>query len=215
MIVSSAESEKEIYLMIEMLFITDYVCPYCLVEKVAIEQALEELGMEADITYQPMELTEEPKERVDTYSDPKRREGYKVLYEPCKKLGLEDMKLPPKVVPRPYTRLAFEGWYYACEQGKGDAYADKMYRAYFMDEKDIGEMDVLVELAESIGLAGKEYRAALESGKYTEKEKAAVRYARNVLKPSCIPTIYINGEKVELKEYTKEEMIQILEKYHD
>ena len=75
MIVDSAETEKEIYLMIEMLFVTDYVCPYCLVEKVAIEQALEELGMEANITYQLMELTEEPKERVDTYSDPKRREG--------------------------------------------------------------------------------------------------------------------------------------------
>lgn len=196
--------------MLDILFITDYVCPYCLVEKVALEQALEETGLEAKITYQPMELTMEPAERVDTYSDPKRREGYKVLYEPCRRLAL-DMKLPPKVIPRPYTRLAFEGWHYACEKGFGDAYADKMYRAYFIDEKDIGEMDVLVELAESIGLDGKEYRSVLENGIYKEIQKQATMYARNELKPSCIPTIYIDGVKVELNEYTKEEMVEILQ----
>ena len=195
--------------MLDILFITDYVCPYCLVEKVALEQALEETGLEAKITYQPMELTMEPAERVDTYSDPKRRAGYKVLEEPCRRLGL-DMKLPPMVIPRPYTHRAFEGWHYACEKGLGDAYADKMYRAYFLDEKDIGEIDVLVELAESVGLNGAEYRTALEERRYREIQKETTMYARTEYKPTSIPTIYINGKKVELKEYTKEEMLQIL-----
>lgn len=195
--------------MLDILFVSDYVCPYCLVAKEALKQALEETGVEVNITWQPLELTVEPAERVDTYSDERRRAGYQVLVEPCKSLGL-DMKLPPKVIPRPYTRLAFEGWYFAQEKGLGEEYNELMYRAYFIDEKDIGEMDVLVELAESIGLDGAEYKAALENGTYSEVEKEAVAYSRNVLNPKGVPAIYINDKKVSVNDYTKEEMVQIL-----
>lgn len=195
--------------MLEILFISDYVCPYCLVAKEALKQALEETGVEAQITWQPYELTVEPKPRVDTYNDTSRKRKYKVLIEPCKQLGLE-MKLPPNVVPRPYTRLAFEGWYFACDQGKGDAYNDRMYKAYFIDEMDIGDIEVLTKLAEELGLDGTAFKQALETGAYTEKEKAAVAYAKNELQPKGVPTIYIYGQKVSVSEYTKEEMIRIL-----
>ena len=194
----------------EILFITDYVCPYCLVAKVALENALEATGIQANITYQPHELTPEPRERVDTWNDPRRRAGYKVLEEPCRKLDLP-MKLPPHVIPRPYTRLAFEGWYFACDHGKGDAYADAMYRAYFMEELDIGDMTVLASIAARLGLDEAAFTAALENGIYTQVEKEAVDYSRNVLRPTGIPTIYFDGEKVELSEYTTEEMIRLLQ----
>lgn len=193
----------------QILFITDYVCPYCLVAKEALDQALEYLGLEADITYQPYELTPEPRERVDTWHDQRRRAGYRVLEEPCRKLGLP-MKLPPKVIPRPYTRLAFEGWYYACGQGKGSEYADAIYRAYFIDEQDIGQIQVLAQIAERLGLDPLGFTEALENGTYTAREKEAVEYSRNVLKPTGVPTIYIDGQKIMLSEYTKEEMVRIL-----
>ena len=195
--------------MIDILFISDYVCPYCLVAKEALKQALQETGVEANITWQPYELTREPKPQVDTYNDESRRKKYVVLVEPCKQLGL-DMKLPPKVVPRPYTRLAFEGWFFACDNGKGDEYNDAVYKAYFIDEQNIGDVEVLTALAEKVGLDGAAFKVALENGTYTEVEKAAVDYARNELKPSGVPTIYINGEKVAVAEYTKDEMIRIL-----
>ena len=193
----------------EILFVTDYVCPYCLVAKVALEQALEATGLEANITYQPFELTPEPRERIDTWNDPRRRAGYKILEEPCKKLDLP-MKLPPHVIPRPYTRLAFEGWYFACDHGKGDAYADAMYRAYFMEELDIGDMQVLATIAARLGLDANAFTKALENGAYSKAEKEAVDYSRNVLKPTGVPTIYMDGQKVELSEYSKEEMIRLL-----
>ena len=194
----------------EILFITDYVCPYCLVAKVALEQALEATGIQANITYQPYELTPEPRERVDTWNDPRRRAGYKILEEPCRKLDLP-MKLPPHVIPRPYTRLAFEGWYFACDHGKGDAYADAIYRAYFMEELDIGNMEVLSAIAARLGLDAAAFTTALEAGAYSRQEKEAVDYARNVLKPTGVPTIYLDGTKVELSEYTTQEMIRLLQ----
>lgn len=195
--------------MLHILFVTDYVCPYCLVAKEALRQALAETGIEAEILMQPLELTEEPKERVDTWHDETRRAHYQILVEPARQLGL-DMKLPPEVIPRPYTRLAFEGWYFAEKKGLGDAYSDLMYRAYFIEEKDIGDPQVLAALAQSLGLDPEEYRHALGEGVYSKEEKEAVAYAKNVLKVKGVPAIYINGRQVTLKTYTKEEMIRIL-----
>lgn len=195
--------------MLDVLFVSDYVCPYCLVAKAALRQALRETGKEAKITWQPYELTEEPKERVDTYHDENRRAHYQVLVEPVKELGL-NMKLPPNVVPRPYTRLAFEGWYFACDKGRGDEYNDAVYNAYFIDEKDISDIEVLMELAKGVGLDREEFRCALETGKYTVREKEAVAFAKNTLKVRGVPTVYINGEKVHLTSYTTAEMKRII-----
>ena len=192
-----------------ILFISDYVCPYCLVAKEALRQALEETGLQASVTWQPHELTVEPAPRVDTFHDERRRANYQILVEPCKKLGL-DMKLPPRVIPRPYSRLAFEGWYYACEKGRGEEYNDLIYRAYFIEELDIGEIPVLAELAARVGLDKEDFTKALEQGTYTAVEKAAVEHTRNVLQPRGVPTVYIDGEKVSIREYTKEEMVAIL-----
>ena len=196
--------------MLNIVFVSDYVCPYCLVAKEALKQALKETGLEANITWLSLELTREPAPRVDTYHDEKRKANYQVLVEPCKKLGL-DMKLPPNVVPRPYTRLAFEGSFYAEDNGFAEAYNDLMYRAYFIDEKDIGDLDVLVSLAESIGMNGEEYREALVNGIYKKEEEDMVDYTRNAMKVKSLPTIYVNDEEVSLSEYTVEEMIQILQ----
>ena len=194
-----------------ILFISDYVCPYCLVAKEALRQALEETGLQASITWQPHELTVEPAPRVDTYHDERRRANYQILVEPCKQLGL-DMKLPPDVIPRPYSRLAFEGWYYACDHGKGEEYNELMYRAYFIEELDIGDLTVLGDLAARVGLDKAGFTAALEQGTYSAMEKAAVQHTRNVLQPRGVPTVYIDGEKISIREYTKEEMVAILTK---
>lgn len=193
----------------EILFITDYVCPYCLVAKTALTRALKLLEIPAQITYQPFELTPPPRPQVDTYSDPVRREKYRVLHQPCARLELP-MQLPPRVIPRPYTRLAFQGMLFARDHGREEAYSDLVYRAYFMEERDIGTVDVLTELAAAAGLDSDAFRTALEQGTYAEAELQSVTYAREVLKPAGVPTIYINGEKITLRDYSPEEMVAIL-----
>ena len=195
--------------MLEIQFVTDFVCPYCLVGKAALEEAIKKTGIEAEIKIQPMELTEEPKERVDTYHDEVRKAKYGVLASPAKALGL-DMKFPPAVVPRPYTRLAWDGWFFAKKKGLGHEYSDLMYRAYFIDEKDIGDIDVLVALAESIGLDGAEYRKALEDGTFYEAQRMASDYSRYNLEVKGIPTLFINGQRVKMAEYTVEEAVKLL-----
>lgn len=193
----------------EILFVTDYVCPYCLVAKEALNRALEQTGIEAEIILQPYELTPEPMPRVDTWNDQRRRAGYQKLVAPCEALGIP-MKLPPRVIPRPYTRLAFEGWFFAEERGKGDDYSDAVYKAYFYDEQDIGEIPVLAELARKVGLNPEQFTAALEEGTYSHSQREAAAFSRDTMKIRGVPAIYMNGRKVTLSDYSVEEMVNLL-----
>src|SRR4051794_23156557 len=59
------------------------------------------------------------------------------------------------------SRLAQELGKWADTQPGGGAIHDKLYRAYFVDSRNIGDLDVLVEIAQSVGLSGEEARAVL------------------------------------------------------
>jgi predicted DsbA family dithiol-disulfide isomerase len=68
------------------------------------------------------------------------------------------------------SRLAQELSKWAEEKGKGDEIHDALFRAYFVDVKNIGKVEQLVDVAQSLDLPGDEATDALLSRKY----KAAV-----------------------------------------
>jgi 2-hydroxychromene-2-carboxylate isomerase len=78
--------------------------------------------------------------------------------------------LPP-VSPQPHTHLAFEGYQYAKEQGKGNEYNHRVLEAFFVERKDIGQIDVLTRLAGEVGLNEKEFEEALGTRKYREAHR--------------------------------------------
>ena len=83
-------------------FVTDYVCPYCLVAKVPLLEAIKD--MDVEIEWLPFELTPEPKERIDTYNDKQRHEKWANSLKPYADALNIPMKLPPKVF-YPLVRL--------------------------------------------------------------------------------------------------------------
>jgi predicted DsbA family dithiol-disulfide isomerase len=68
------------------------------------------------------------------------------------------------------SRLAQELASWAVSQPGGEAIHDALFRAYFVDGKNIGDPDVLVELAKSVGLSADEAREVID----TRSHKAAV-----------------------------------------
>ncbi len=64
------------------------------------------------------------------------------------------------------SRLAQELSKFAEENGKGDEIHDALFRAYFVDVKNIGKVEPLVEIAQSLGLPADETTDALLSRKY-------------------------------------------------
>ncbi len=180
---------------IHLKIVSDFVCPYCYVLEALINQVRQELDIE--IEYLPFELSEPPAPQVDTYNDPERRSRYARELEPlCQRVGLK-MCLPPNVVPRPYTRLAFRGLYIAREHGLEEAYCHRIFRAYFEEERDIGDLQELVSLAAEAGLEAAAFRAALESGQWEAEEKEAVRHAKQDLKVQAVPTVFLGEHRLE------------------
>jgi predicted DsbA family dithiol-disulfide isomerase len=68
------------------------------------------------------------------------------------------------------SRLAQELSKWAEEKGKGDEIHDALFRAYFVDVKNIGKVEPLVGIAQELGLPADEATDVLLSRKY----KAAV-----------------------------------------
>lgn len=180
---------------IQLKIASDFVCPYCYVLETMLDQLKPEMAIEVE--YLPFELTEPPMPQVDTYNDPERRARYAEELEPlCQRIGLK-MCLPPKVVPRPYTRLAFQGLYAAREQGLENAYCHRIFRAYFEEERDIGNIQELVSLAAEAGLDPEKFQAELGSGRWEAKEREAVRHAKQELKVQVVPTVFLGEHRLE------------------
>jgi predicted DsbA family dithiol-disulfide isomerase len=64
------------------------------------------------------------------------------------------------------SRLAQELGAWADTQDGGEAIHDALYRAYFVDKRNVGDIDVLVAVAESVGLPGIEARAVVTERKF-------------------------------------------------
>ena len=101
--------------------------------------------------------------------------------------------LPP-VSPQPHTHLAFEGYQYAREHGKGNEYNHRVLEAFFVEGQDIGDVGVLTKLAGEVGLDQKEFEEALRSRKYLETHRHALRHAYEEVGVSGVPLFVIGRQ---------------------
>jgi predicted DsbA family dithiol-disulfide isomerase len=66
------------------------------------------------------------------------------------------------------SRLAQELGKWADTQPGGWAIHDALYKAYFVEARNIGDLDILVEIAGSVGLSADEARAVLEERRFKD-----------------------------------------------
>ena len=66
------------------------------------------------------------------------------------------------------SRLAQELGKWADTQPGGEALHDALYRAYFVDNRNIGDPEILVEIAQSVGLPADEARAVLTERRFKD-----------------------------------------------
>lgn len=66
------------------------------------------------------------------------------------------------------SRLAQELGKWADTVPGGEALHDALYRAYFVDTRNIGDPEVLVEIAQGVGLSAEEARAVLDQRRFKD-----------------------------------------------
>ncbi len=66
------------------------------------------------------------------------------------------------------SRPALTGAKFAESQGKGPAYHERVMQAYWQEAKDIGNADVLTDIAIAVGLDGDAFQTALQAVAYRQ-----------------------------------------------
>ncbi len=94
------------------------------------------------------------------------------------------------------SRLAQELGKWAEEKGKGDAFHDALFKAYFAEAKNISDPAVLAEIVKALGLPEKEAREAMEQGIYRTAVDADWRLAAQ-LEITCVPTFVFANDAIE------------------
>jgi len=88
------------------------------------------------------------------------------------------------------SRLSLEAAEYAREQGAYHAFHNAVFKASFTDGKNIGDMDVLLDVGESCGLDRAELRVSLEEGSFAEQVAKGSEAAR-AAGVTALPTFII------------------------
>lgn len=170
---------------------TDYVCPFCLLGEKVLAEVIGDRDIR--IAWQPFELRPDPVPTLrpeDPYLPAIWR---KSVYPLAKSLGVP-IKLP-SISPQPRTAKAFELLAMAQDKGLDHAYSMRVLTAFFLEDRDIGDTDILVQLAADAGLDAEEARLALENGTYAERHREALRHAQADMAITSVPTIVV-GEHV-------------------
>ena len=141
----------------------------------------------------PFELRPYPNETLRPEGDYLQRAWQQSVYPIARRMGVP-IKLPT-VSPQPHTHLAFEGFQYAKEHGKGNDYNHRVLKAFFVEDQDIGSINVLTRLAGEVGLDENEFGEALRSRKYREAHQRALRHAYQEAGVTGVP-MFVIGEQV-------------------
>jgi predicted DsbA family dithiol-disulfide isomerase len=140
----------------------------------------------------PFELRPEPHPTLRPEGDYLQRAWQQSVYPIARRMGVP-ISLPP-VSPQPHTHLAFEGYQYAREQGKGNEYNQRVLKAFFVEGQDIGQIDVLAKLAGEVGLNVKEFEESLRTRKYREAHQQALRHAYEEASVTGVPMFVIGSQ---------------------
>ena len=93
------------------------------------------------------------------------------------------------------SRLAQELGKFAEWKGKGDEFHKAMFRAYFVDGQNIGKTSILVKLAESIHLNGKDAQKIIQDRTY--KDAVDLDWKRSYeLGVTAVPTFLFNNQQL-------------------
>ncbi len=169
---------------------TDYVCPYCLLAEQIIENVTQ--GQDIEIHWQPFELRPEPVPTLRVEDPYLPRVWKQSVYPMAARLGVP-IKLPA-ISPQPRTGKAFEVFAMADEQGLGHPFSMRAMRAFFQEEKDLGNTEVLADLGADVGLEREAVLNALANSTYRERHQEALRHAHEEMGITSVPTIIVGDQ---------------------
>ena len=176
--------------MPSVIIYADYVCPFCLLAERALSKVIEERDIR--INWRAFELRPDPVPTLRPEDSYLPNVWRKTVYPLAKSLDVP-IRLPT-ISPQPRTDKAFELLGMAQDKGLDHIYSMRVMHAFFQEDRDIGNNEVLIELAVDAGLNSHDARQALELGVFSERHRNALRHAREEMSITVVPTIVIGRQ---------------------
>jgi len=178
---------------------SDIVCPWCYVGKRRLERALTSVGRNVHVTWRPFQLNPMmPLDGMDRSAYLKAKfgslEAFGLMEEQLLAAGADE-RIPfafGKIQRTPNTFAAHRLVWYAARQGKQDEVVEALFRAYFLEGKNIGDVKALTEVAADVGLDRTETEGFLASEKGVVEVKTEEVVGRQ-LGIRGVPYFVLNG----------------------
>jgi predicted DsbA family dithiol-disulfide isomerase len=106
--------------------------------------------------------------------------------------------------------LVFEGYQFAKEHGKGNEFFHRVFTAFFQEELNIEDVEILTKLAGEVGLSMESFREALVSRTYGKLHQEVLRHAYERAQITAVPTLII-GDTVIQGLASKERLAQAID----
>ena len=167
-------------------FVSDVVCPWCVIGLRSLEIALEGLAgsVDPEIAIHPFELNPAmPPEGQNIVEHIGQKYGStreqsaaarEMIRGRAAELGFQMAMSEESRIYNTFDAHRLLHW--AGLEGGQRALKSALFEAYFSDGRNPGDRDVLISAAEDAGLDAESAREVLCSGRYTEEVRAAERY---------------------------------------
>ncbi len=186
---------------VKLDILSDPICPWCYIGKTHLDKALADVPDHPFvIEWHPFQLNPDmPREGMDRREYLERKFGgkegavkaYAPVVEHADKAGLsinfEGMTRTPN------TLDAHRLIHWAGIEGKQSLIVDALFEAYFIKARDIGDHDVLTELAEEAGLDAAAIRRLLEGDSDVETIQSRDAHSRK-MGVTSVPTFIVANQ---------------------
>ena len=182
---------------------SDVMCPFCYIGKNNFEQALAKLPFkdELEVEWKSFQLdpTLDPKETKNTIEYFKEKKGFPEaqaqqmigqVAQMGKGAGI-DFNFEKALITNTFS--AHKLLHLAKKYNKANEMEEALFIAHFIDGKNVGDIDTLVSLAESLGIDKEEAKQAVTSEKFDYEINQDILEARNS-GVSGVPFFILNGK---------------------
>ena len=174
---------------LQIIVWTDFVCPYCLIGDSILEVAT--AGLNVELIWKAFELRPYPTPTLKPEDEYLPTVWKKHVY-PTAALHGVPMQLPT-ISPQPYTKLAFIGMRYAASLGLANQYVLAVLKAFFQENRDIGSIEVLKDIAISLGMNAEDFEKSLCDNTLIKQHEQELIEANN-LGIRSVPSMLLNGQ---------------------
>lgn len=187
-------------------FVSDVVCPWCVVGLGGLTTALETLkgeGVAADITFQPFELNPQMAPEGENIVEhigrkygatPEQSAANRVMIrERAAEVGFDMRMGDDSRIWNTFDAHRLLHWAHETAPDKQEALKRALFTAHFTENRNLTDAGVLTQAAEAAGLDRAEAGEVLASGRYAQEVRAAedLWRARGI---TSVPAVVVEGK---------------------